>query len=376
MKAAVWKLAFLALIFAPHVGQGRESGQDGSRTLIITKGDGGDAAGATVMRDRWRHGTPDLINLSRMPLDELEPSQYRCVLVIGQGAVSDVARSAAITAKLSGKSVGLYAHLIDQNTLELLQKLRGRTALNLFFTRSQLTLLKLRNISGYRLLDSPHNQVWRKASQVIETVSPAKLAAGDAKDSLLAANEVIWLGGSFTTSSGKRRLFTADEIVAALKPLQGAMKPGSSVAVMLAPRIFERGMSAQEKGKLLVAIRDAFGRNETTFYGNEALISDLGNAGVSLRTAPSYETLMRLPWSARTKHYASVDQYNLFTDMKPEVEPFLFDPNDADQALYAADYINGERANLTSAILKHGCDQKSTAADAYTVRGAPSEIVP
>ncbi|WP_198023880.1 hypothetical protein [Chelativorans sp. J32] len=117
-------------------------------------------------------------------------------------------------------------------------------------------------------------------------------------------------------------------------------------------------MSAQEKGKRLVAIRDVFSRNEVTFYGNETLISDLGNAGVSVRTAPSYEELMHFPWSARTRHHASVDQYNLFADMKPELEPFLLDPNDADQALYAVDYVSGHRANLTSAILKHGCDKK------------------
>lgn len=359
MRAAICRLTFLTLIFAPYVAEGRELKQDGFRTLIITKGGGGDAAGAAVIRNRWHRGMPDLANLSQMPLDELELGKYNCVLVIGQGAVNDVVQSDTISAKLSGKSVGLYAHLIDQNALELLQKLGERTALNLFFTRSQLTLLKLRSISGYRLLDSQRNQVWRKASQIIETVSAAKVAASDVKGSpLTAADDVIWLGGNYTTSSGNRRLFTEAEIVGALKPLRGVVLPGSSIAIMLAPRVFEGGIGAEEKGKLLVAIRDVFSQNEVTFYGNETLISDIGNAGVSLRTAPSYEELMRLPWSARTRHYASVDQYNLFADMKPKMEPFLLDPNDADQALYAVDYISGNRANLTSAMLKHGCDKK------------------
>ncbi|WP_156936729.1 hypothetical protein [Chelativorans sp. J32] len=238
MREVICKLAFLALFLFSYTSKAHTLSSDSLPTLIITKGGGGDAAGAAIIRDQWRHGTPDLVNLSQMPLDELEAGKHNCVLVIGQGAMSDVAQSGAINAKFSGKRVGLYAHLIDQNTLELLQRLGQRTALNLFFTQSQLSLLKLRNISGYRLLTSERNQVWREASQVIETVSPAKLAAGEVRGSpLIAANDVIWLGGNYTTSSGKRRLFTADEIVGALKPLQVAPARPSPLCW---PRVFSR----------------------------------------------------------------------------------------------------------------------------------------
>ncbi|MEA7512339.1 hypothetical protein ONK27_10765, partial [Salmonella enterica subsp. enterica serovar Virginia] len=32
------------------------------------------------------------------------------------------------------------------------------------------------------------------------------------------------------------------------------------------------------------------------------------------------------------------------------------EPNDADQALYATDYLNTQRVSLTQNILNHGCD--------------------
>ncbi|WP_273795244.1 hypothetical protein [Brucella intermedia] len=359
MRASICKVALLALTFVPHVAEGRGLKRDGLDTLVITKGSGGDAAGAAILRDHWRHGKPDLTNLSQTPLEKLDTDKYSCIIIIGQGAVSDVARSAALNARFSEKKVGLYAHLIDHNTLYLLRKLEDRVIINLFFTQSQLTLLKLRNISGYRLLDTGRHQVWRKVPQVIETVSPDKTTARNAQGSPLAKSKnVIWLGGNYTTSTGTQRLFTTDEIVGALKSLQSEIHPGSSVAVILAPRVFEKGMSMEEKGKRLIAIRDAFNRNEVTFYGSVALVSGLENTGIPLQTAPAYDELMLMPWSGRTRHYASVDQYNLFVDMKPEIEPFLLDPNDADQAFYAADYLSGNRASLTSAILKHGCEQK------------------
>lgn len=117
--------------------------------LIITRGAGGDASGATVIHDNWRHGTPDLVNLTDIPIDKIRPEKYSCVLIIGQGAIKEMLLANNASAILSGKTVGLYSHLIDQNTLRLLRQLQNKVRFNFFFTRSQITLLKLRNISEY-----------------------------------------------------------------------------------------------------------------------------------------------------------------------------------------------------------------------------------
>ncbi|EIP7129295.1 hypothetical protein LRV04_002867, partial [Salmonella enterica] len=70
--------------------------------LIITRGAGGDASGATVIHDNWRHGTPDLVNLTDIPIDKIRPEKYRCVLIIGQGAIKEMLLANNASAILSG----------------------------------------------------------------------------------------------------------------------------------------------------------------------------------------------------------------------------------------------------------------------------------
>ncbi|EJU1773200.1 hypothetical protein N4T04_000734 [Salmonella enterica] len=74
--------------------------------LIITRGAGGDASGATVIHDNWRHGTPDLVNLTDIPIDKIRPEKYSCVLIIGQGAIKEMLLANNASAILSGKTVG------------------------------------------------------------------------------------------------------------------------------------------------------------------------------------------------------------------------------------------------------------------------------
>lgn len=132
LKITIAELAFLISTVFSCITNGSELKQDSSLPLIITKGNGGDAAGATVIRERWRNGVPDLVNLSQTPMEKLKIEKHHCILVIGQGAISDLTQSNDFYAKLIGKKVGLYAHLIDKNTLYLLHSLEGHTSFNLF----------------------------------------------------------------------------------------------------------------------------------------------------------------------------------------------------------------------------------------------------
>ncbi|MFP5705335.1 hypothetical protein ACLD22_17905 [Salmonella sp. 741265101_HBA] len=324
--------------------------------LIITRGAGGDASGATVIHDNWRHGTPDLVNLTDIPIDKIRPEKYRCVLIIGQGAIKEMLLANNASAILSGKTVGLYTHLIDQNTLRLLRQLQNKVRFNLFFTRSQITLLKLRNISEYNFLSSKVNNVWGQDSLAIETVAPDRGNIPEKALPLKTTDYVIWLGGNYTTSSGTQRIFTNDQIVVALKPLHNVISSNASIAIMLSPRFFDNSMSKEAKVKRLKAVLNTFSRNRVTFYMSKEMLANLKEFDLPVQLSPSYAELMRMPWASATRHFASVDQYNLFADLIPKVTPFLLEPNDADQALYATDYLNTRRVSLTQNILNHGCD--------------------
>ncbi|EBF9062954.1 hypothetical protein FIB38_21830 [Salmonella enterica] len=125
---------------------------------------------------------------------------------------------------------------------------------------------------------------------------------------------------------------------------------------MLSPRFFDNSMSKEAKVKRLKAVLNTFSRNRVTFYMSKEMLANLKEFDLPVQLSPSYEELMRMPWASATQHFASVDQYNLFADLIPKVTPFLLEPNDADQALYATDYLNTRRVSLTQNILNHGCD--------------------
>ncbi|EDA6733025.1 hypothetical protein AWT41_24150, partial [Salmonella enterica subsp. enterica serovar Rissen] len=104
---------------------------------------------------------------------------------------------------------------------------------------------------------------------------------------------------------------------------------------MLSPRFFDNSMSKEAKVKRLKAVLNTFSRNRVTFYMNKEMLANLKEFDLPVQLSPSYAELMRMSWASATRHFASVDQYNLFADLIPKVTPFLLEPNDADQALYA-----------------------------------------
>lgn len=114
-------------------------------------------------------------------------------------------------------------------------------------------------------------------------------------------------------------------------------------------------MSKEAKVKRLKAVLNTFSRNRVTFYMSKEMLANLKEFDLPVQLSPSYAELMRMP-GQRYPAFCPVDQYNLFADLIPKVTPFLLEPNDADQALYATDYLNTRRVSLTQNILNHGCD--------------------
>jgi hypothetical protein len=127
---------------------------------------------------------------------------------------------------------------------------------------------------------------------------------------------------------------------------------------MLIPRLFDATMDGPQRRARLVAIQSVFSSSNATYYGSASLVSELESMSVPIRIAPSYAALMHLPWSKHTRHYVSTDQYNLFIDLEQDLEPFLLDPTDADQTMYAIDYVRRGRIGLTDTIRSHGCDEQ------------------
>ncbi len=83
-----------------------------------------DASGATVIHDNWRHGTPDTVNLDIA--DKIQTRKSRLRTDYWARAIKRMLLANNASTILSGKTVGLYSHLIDQNTLRLLRQLQNK----------------------------------------------------------------------------------------------------------------------------------------------------------------------------------------------------------------------------------------------------------
>lgn len=356
MKSLIKKMILMVVIFPSFLSIVCEAKGNYNPSLIITKGTGGDASGATIIRTNLQHGTPDLVNLSATPIDKINAKKYSCVLIIGQGAIKDMLDANNVATTLTGKTIGIYTHLIDNSTLNLIRKLKSRATINVFFTNSQINILKIKNISGYKLLNSKNVNIRGHASQVISTVNSGKISKITPASALLEnANYVIWLGGNYTTSSGTQRTFTTNQIVSALKPLSRIITSNSSVAIMLSPRFLETSSNKESRDTRLTAIQTLFPQSKVTFYANKLFISQPVELDSSVHLSPPYQELMTIPWSKGTLHFVSGDQYNLFTDLHTNIKPFLLDPNDIDQIIYAIDYMNNRKKSLTQDIVNYGC---------------------
>ncbi|MBJ7265033.1 MAG: hypothetical protein JHC61_15545 [Burkholderiaceae bacterium] len=323
--------------------------------LILTKGQGGDARGAAALASHWRSKKkPDVLNLSTVGLDNIDSSAYSCLLIVGQGAADEALQSGRMLPAWKNKQIGIYSHLIDSTIVRYLESSGERLPIRFFFPQSQIDLLSKRNEKASFHLK---NYAVQTAPLAIETVSEKPRSDQDSENpALLDRDVVIWLGGNYIDSSGMQRVLTTQEISESLKAVRARMKPKSTVAIVLIPRIFDSEMTAAEKSNRLHEMKKLFSQHDPIFYGASPIVKALSSETLKINPALPYDRLMQLPWT-HTEHYVSADQYNVFADIgATNVFPFLLDPLDDDQRFAAMQFLlHRKQGSLSERLLRYGC---------------------
>lgn len=252
------------------------------------------------------------------------------------------------------KQIGIYSHLIDSTIVRYLESSGERLPIRFFFPQSQIDLLSKRNEKASFHLK---NYAVQTAPLAIETVSEKPRSDQDSENpALLDRDVVIWLGGNYIDSSGMQRVLTTQEISESLKAVRARMKPKSTVAIVLIPRIFDSEMTAAEKSNRLHEMKKLFSQHDPIFYGASPIVKALSSETLKINPALPYDRLMQLPWT-HTEHYVSADQYNVFADIgATNVFPFLLDPLDDDQRFAAMQFLlHRKQGSLSERLLRYGC---------------------
>ncbi|VVO00210.1 hypothetical protein [Pseudomonas fluorescens] len=350
-------LLLVGLLFGAGVNTAVASPDKAHRVLIITKGKGGDANGAAALIAEWPRKKADLVNLSDIPPNLIDAKKYSCILLIGQGAVGEMLLGENRKNLLTVKKIGMYSHLIDAPIMQFLKEEHTRPP-NVFFLKSQIFLLRFKDLALFKKLSQMEDDYLWSTSLAIRSTRKMMRNSLPAHSPFLEMDNVIWLGGNYTTSSGSQRILSDQEILDSLRNLHNTIKPGSSVALMLMPRLFKPNANREDKLILLTEIASIYSDTAFHFYANALMADELNTVKTPIHEAPSYDELMTLPWW-KTQHFASADQYNLFSDLNADAEnvaPFLLDPSDAEQALYAINFINKKDSrSMLQEILSHGC---------------------
>ena len=144
-----------------------------------------------------------------------------------------------------------------------------------------------------------------------------------------------------------REAFTTTQLADSLKQIKGEIVPGTSVGLFIMPRIFTSSMTKLEKSQRVQALVNMFPNNKVTVFANKRLLSQF-TVTAKTEVQPTYARLMNSNWGT-THQFASADQYNIFADLKNyKLTPFLINPNDEDQKLYAESYIKAKTSAQTS----------------------------
>ncbi|WP_150784835.1 hypothetical protein [Pseudomonas fluorescens] len=348
-------LLLMGLLSGAGIDTAVSSPEKAPQVLIITKGNGGDANGAAGLIAEWPSKKPDLVNLSDTPPNLIDMEKYSCILLIGQGAVGEMLLSDNRKNLIAVKKIGMYSHLIDAPIMQFLKEDHTQSP-NVFFLKSQVSLLRFKDLALFKKLNQMEDHHLWSTSLAIRSTRNA--IPSPAHSPFLDMDNIIWLGGNYTTSSGARRILTDEEILDSLSNLHSTIKRGSSVALMLMPRLFKPDANLEDKLALLGKIAFAYSDTAFRFYANTSMANELNTVETPVHESPPYDELMTLPWG-KTQHFASADQYNLFADLNADaksVAPFLLDPFDAEQTLYAINFIDkSDTRSMRQAILSQGC---------------------
>ena len=325
-----------------------------AQTLLISKGSGGDGQAATQLHKQLAPAAT-LSNLALPGPSRQDLEGADCTILLGQGAADALLQPGQVPAAWLSQPIAIYTHLLDRTVKGFLKRNVHRLPrLNLYITDAQYALLKENDAELFQLLQDAHARVsvFRAplALNTIERTSTVPLPAP-------VIDYAIWLGGNYMTSDDRLRQFSTEELLSSLSKLRPAIRLRQSIGIFVMPRVFADTMTSEEKLARLNAIRQVFPDNPVTLYASLAMQQQLPAA--RMVEAPPYAALMQANWGS-TQHFASVDQYNLFSDLAGQnITPFLLDEQDQDQLTYAASYVQSRqqptRTDMMTLIRQHQC---------------------
>ncbi|MGL4858807.1 MAG: hypothetical protein ACRC5A_03535 [Enterobacteriaceae bacterium] len=317
--------------------------------LLITSGTGGDANGARVIQQQLKaRGETVAIRSLRSDDGSFQQLQKECashgygpVLFVGKGSIDALmAQTEQAETILQQCKVGLYTHLLSEKLIRFLNEVPGNTHFQLFALQSE--------VSRYQL------QLTRKESitalpLAIQTVELQGRAIDPAVQDLIGVPAAaIWLGGTYTNAQGKRVEISNPQFYQTMLQVSQQLVQhhgkGKDIAIILSPRTLAKELTQDEVTARLQQIQQPFqAKYHVVFYVHasqwkykEALIKE----GIAVKEAPSYGELIRY-FSELTKipQYATVDQFNIFSDLHTvQLNPLLLNPQDSAQVYYAEYY--------------------------------------
>ncbi|KVE38240.1 hypothetical protein WS68_23885 [Burkholderia sp. TSV86] len=324
------QLALLTILLAVNVSAP-------AKTVLIATGNGADSQAASMLATQLTPAA-EFVDLAQLAPQEIDVTASACIMIVGQRAADSLLTTRPIRSSLLTRPVAIYTHLLDSTIKTFVSdKIDSMGRLNLYTTDSQLALLQERDADLYSQLQRAHPRVAVYLTPlVMTTVRNTNVLPVPAPP----VDYAIWLGGNYTTSAGTLRLFSTVQIVAALEKLRAAIAPHRPVGIFIMRRLFSDDMTGVEKARRLNAIRRVFPDNLVTLYVSNAMQQQLTEPVAGMAQPPSYSALMHARWADTTRHFASVDQYNLFSDLAAHaLTPFLLDEQDQDQQRYAASYL-------------------------------------
>ncbi|NOH70859.1 hypothetical protein F0225_05820 [Vibrio pectenicida] len=322
-------------------------------SVIVTSGQGGDYHAGLVLKDL----IPNSKQVDVDAFGELNPGKRKCQIIFGQGAADKLLTNKEFIKSFSKEPLAIYSHLLDPSILDFVKHhVDNGGRINLFVTDSQLNKLKLSSPLLYKKTQSKESNI---------KVYSAPLAASsivpddNVHISAPKLDNVIWFGGNYTNSKGRRETFTTKQFADSLNQIKGSIATGSSIGLFLMPRLFTNDMTRNEKSARVQALVNRFPNNKVIIFASQDLLSQF--SVTSETSVPSsYTRLMLSDWG-NTRQFASVDQYNIFSDLsKYTVTPFLINDEDQDQVLYAKTYLAAKKnpvqqTNIMQLIEIHQC---------------------
>ncbi len=307
-----------------------------AKNLILSKGQGGDTAGAKLVVNKLLNTENIIIENN---LADIDFAKYDNILLCGQGVINDFIK--LNKSVYNNINISFYSHIYDDNIINFLLKQKIAN-LTLFVTDSQKN--KLKNINA----------------KIISSIRPLRTIDKDYKynkiTKILNNDLIIFLGGQYKNSHNESIDVNEEDIEKTLLKIKNNHSHTKSVAFVVHPR-FTNNINK------INLIKSLFKNKKIEFYLPKTNFDNIIKEYPKISFIDSYndivETLAHSK-SGKNKIYGTVDQYNLFTDLC-DTMPISFHEEDSDQKDYIDSLLNyHDCGSLTESIISFFSSHKKS----------------